>query len=136
VTAYVESSALLKLYADEPETAAAFALIHEHEAWTTGRHTLVEVRRNLVRMLAAADLAAARAAFDVDWRRMLVVELDRVVCNAAARLAETTGVRSLDALHLGAAEVAGAAGGLPLITFDHRLADVGRSLGWTVLGAE
>jgi len=136
VTAYVESSALLKLYADEPETGAAFALIHEHETWTTGRHTLVEVRRNLVRMLANSDLVAARAAFDVDWRRMVVVELDRVVCDAAARLAETTGIRSLDALHLGAAEVAGAPDGLPLITFDRRLAQAGRSLGWTVFGAE
>ncbi len=136
MTAYVESSALLKLYVDEPETAAAFSLIHRHETWTTGRHTLVEVRRNLARILADVDLVTAQAAFDVDWRRMVVVELDRVTCDAAAHLAETTGIRSLDALHLGAAEIAGAADGLPLITFDRRLAQVGHSLGWTVLGVE
>jgi predicted nucleic acid-binding protein len=133
VTGYVESSALLKLYVDEPETAAAAALTHQHEAWTTGRHTLVEVRRNLARVLTGADLVAARAAFDEDWRRILVVELDRSACDAAARLAESTGVRTLDALHLGAAEVAGAADGLPLITFDGRLAVAARSLGWRVL---
>jgi predicted nucleic acid-binding protein len=97
------------------------------------RHPLIEVRRNLVRVLAGDDLATAREAFEEDWEKITVVELDHSVCEAAASLAERTGVKSLDALHLGAAEVAGADDGLPMITFDQRVQDVARSLGWRVL---
>jgi predicted nucleic acid-binding protein len=43
-------------------------------------------------------------------------------------------VRTLDALHLGAAERVGGAA-LPFVTFDRRLAAAARRLGWTVLGA-
>lgn len=135
MTGYIDSSALLKLYLDEPESATAFALTHQYDTWTTGRHTLIEIRRNLARLLTGTDLEAARAAFNVDWLRIVVVELDRGACDASARLAEETGVRGLDALHLGAAEIAGAGDGLPLITFDRRLADAALSLGWTVLDA-
>lgn len=130
--AYVESSALLKLYLDEPDTAVAFAVLHEYETWATGRHTLVEVRCKLARMLTGDDLAHARAAFEEDWELMAIVELDRATCDAAASLGERTGVKSLDALHLGAAEAAGAAEGLPLVTFDHRVRDVATGLGWVV----
>jgi predicted nucleic acid-binding protein len=133
VTAYVDSSAFLKLYLDEPEADVAFAVMHEHEIWTTGRHTLIEVRSNLVRLLGGDQLTVARSAFEEDWDRVAVVELDRATCAAAASLAEQTGIRSLDALHLGAAEVAGAVHGLPLISFDRRVRDVAGALGWTVL---
>lgn len=133
MTAYVDSSALLKLYLDEPETPVAFAITHQHETWATARHTLIEVRRNLVRVLAGDELVTARAAFDEDWETITVVELEHAVCEAAARLAEQTGIKTLDALHLGAAEVAGAADGLPVITFDRRVRDVAGSLGWHVL---
>lgn len=133
MTAYVDSSALLKLYLDEPETPVAFAVMHQHDVWTTARHTLIEVRRNLVRVLAGDELMTARTAFDEDWAKIAVVELEHAVCEAAARLAERTGIRTLDALHLGAAEVAGAGDGLPVITFDRRVRDVAYTLGWHVL---
>jgi uncharacterized protein len=133
VIAYVDSSALLKLYLDEPETSVAFAALHQYKTWATGRHTLVEVRRNLARLLTDGALASARRAFDEDWAKVAVVELDRGTCDAAASLAERTGVKSLDALHLGAAEVAGATHGLPLITFDRGIRRAARSLGWLVL---
>jgi predicted nucleic acid-binding protein len=133
VIAYVDSSALLKLYLDEPETPIAFAALHEYETWATARHTLVEVRRNLARLLTGDALASARGAFAEDWEKILVVELDRGTCNAAASLAEQTGVKSLDALHLGAAKAAGAADGLPLITFDRGVRGAAKSLGWLVL---
>jgi len=57
----------------------------------------------------------------------------RRVCERAGDLAETLGVRTLDAFHLGAAERAGA-GALHFLTYDVRQAQAARSLGWTVLG--
>lgn len=52
----------------------------------------------------------------------------------AATVAETTGVRSLDAIHLAAAQSAGGTQ-LTFVTFDLRQAQAARSLGFTVLGA-
>lgn len=131
---YVDSSALLKLYFDEADSARAEELLSADDTWVTGRHTAVEVRRNLARELAGVDLAAARRQFGRDWQNMAVVELTEEVCDAAAELAELTGARTLDALHLGAAKVVGG-GALPLVTFDVRQAQAARSLGWVVLGA-
>ena len=132
MTVYVESSSLLKLYLDEPESDAVAGLL-TGERWTSGRHTLVEVRRNLARVLESGSLEAARRRFATDWERVDVVELGTRVCELAADLAERTGLRSLDALHLGAAESLGVE--IPFVTFDRRLAEAARSLGWTVLGA-
>lgn len=132
MTVYVESSALLKVYLDEPESADAAHLLSV-EGWASARHTVVEVRRNLARVLEGDDLAQVRARFDADWKHVDVIELDELTCELAAELAERTGVRSLDALHLGAAQSLEL--DIPFVTFDRRLADAARSLGWTVLGA-
>jgi uncharacterized protein len=133
VSVYVDASALLKLYVAEPETTTAVELLRR-ESWWSGRHTLVEVRRNLARLLAGPELETAQRAFASDWRATAVIDLDERTCEQAAVLAETTGVRALDAMHLGAAASVGG-GELPVVTFDRRLADAARSLGWPVLGA-
>jgi hypothetical protein len=57
----------------------------------TGRHTFVEARRNLRRLLDGADHADAVAQFTEDWRRVRIIELNEAVCSAAAELAEQTG---------------------------------------------
>ena len=132
MTLYVESSALLKLYLDEPESDAAAELL-SGERWTSARHTLVEVRRNLARTLHGEALAVARERFAVDWERVDVVELDERTCELAAELAEGTSLRSLGAMHLGAATSLDV--DIPFATFDRRLGATARSLGWTVLGA-
>ena len=134
MSVYVDSSAFLKLYLDEPDGERAEALLMEAGEWLTGRHTAVEVRRNLARLLSGSDLASARRQFTRDWENTAVVELTEEVCDAAAELAEATGARTLDALHLGVAKVVGG-GTLPLVTFDLRQARVARALGWLVLGS-
>jgi hypothetical protein len=47
---------------------------------------IVEVRRNLARLLSGRDLAAARAAFADDLRSISIIELDEVTCETAASL--------------------------------------------------
>lgn len=130
---YVDSSALLKLYFEEPDSDRAEELLTADTTWITARHTAVEVRRNLARELRATELAAAQRQFARDWRNTAVVELTAEVCESAAELAELTGARTLDALHLAAARVVGG-GALPVVTFDFRQAQAARSLGWVVLG--
>ena len=132
---YVDASAMLKLYVEEEGSEQARELLSDPTRWTTGRHTRVEVRRNLAHLAAEPDLTTFRSWFEDHWADTTVVELTEVVCERAVELAERVGARALDALHLGAAAEAGE-GRLPVVTFDRRLADAARSLGWTVLGVE
>lgn len=134
MTLYLDASALLKRYIEEPESAACERLLLSDLGWVTGRHTQVEVRRNLARHLGGADHAAARTQFERDFSRMDVVELDVATCSTAADIAEATGARSLDALHLAAAQRAGGAA-LTFATYDLRLAQAARALGFRVAGA-
>jgi predicted nucleic acid-binding protein len=134
VSLYVDSSALLKRYVDEPDSDACNAILSSDPMLVTGRHTVVELRRNLARLVAPADLAGVRAFVEDDLTALSIVELDATTCEAAAAIAELTGVRTLDALHLGAAQRAGGTA-LAFVTYDLRQAQAARSLGFTVLGA-
>lgn len=131
---YVDTSALLKRYVSESDSDVFRDYLIADRSWTTGRHTEVETRRNLARLLTGAGLTRAKQAFDSDWARMNIVELDLVVCGMAGDIAEITQARTLDALHLAAAHRVGA-GTLPLLTADLRQAQVARSMGWTVIGS-
>lgn len=62
------------------------------------------------------------------------MEVDRVTCELAATIAEQTGVRSLDAVHLAAARRAGG-NAITFLTFDLRQAQAARTLGFAVVGA-
>jgi predicted nucleic acid-binding protein len=134
VSLYVDSSALLKRYVDEPDSDVAESLLRSDSSLLTARLTLVEVRRNLSRLLAGRELAAARSAFAADLKVLSIVELDEVTCDIAAQTAEVTGVRTLDALHLAAARRIGGPS-VPFLTFDLRQAQAARALGLTVVGA-
>lgn len=131
---YVDSSALLKRYVSEPDSDLAQAHLDSDSQRLTGRHTLVEVRRNLARLVGPADLASIRRTLAADLESFTIVELDAATCELAATIGETTGVRSLDALHLGAAQRVGGSA-ITFLTFDLRQAQVARSLGFSVLGA-
>lgn len=134
MTIYVDSSAFLKVYLDEADSDAATEMLLSDPHWVTARHTSIEVRRNLSNELSGRDAVAAREQFVRHWQTITVVELDRVVCDAAIDIADVTGLRTLDALHLGALQRVGG-GALPLLTYDLRQAQAARSLGWTVIGA-
>jgi predicted nucleic acid-binding protein len=134
VSIYVDSSALLKRYVDEPDSDTADLLLRSDPSVLTARHTIVEVRRNLARLLDQREASAARSTFLEDVAVLSIIELDAVTCEAAAGIAETTEVRTLDALHLAAAQRVGGPG-MPFVTFDVRQAQAARTLGLTVLGA-
>lgn len=134
MSTYVDSSALLKRYVEEADSTAADALLRADPALLTARHTILEVRRNLARLLSGRELMAARAVFAEDLASFSVIELDEATCESAAMIAETTGVRTLDALHLAAAQRV-ASPGVGFLTFDLRQAQAARALGLTVVTA-
>jgi predicted nucleic acid-binding protein len=134
MTLYLDSSALIKRYVAEPDSDVAEAALLADTEWVTGQHTLVEIMLALPRRLGEAELGVARAAFERDWERSFIVALDDATCRRAAEFGVATGARSLDALHLAAADRAGGRS-VPIVTFDIRLAHAARSLGFTVIGA-
>jgi predicted nucleic acid-binding protein len=89
------------------------------------------VRRNLARLLTGTALIESRAAFAEDVASFAIVELDATTCELAATVAEQTGARTLDALHLAAASRLGTT--LGFLTFDARQAQIARSLGFRLL---
>lgn len=132
MTLYADSSALLKRYVEEPDSDLAVELLVGDPEVVTGRHTVVEVRRNLSRLLEPASATHARAAFAEDLGALSIIELDAATCELAATVGEQTGVRTLDALHLGAALRLGTA--MTFLTFDVRQGHAARSLGFAVAG--
>jgi len=134
MTLYVDTSTLLKRYISESDSELADRILHSDPDLVTGRHTVVEVRRNLARLLTARALTAAKSDFRRDFEAFAVVELDPATCELAATIAEELVVRSLDALHLGCAQRLGS-NEVTFATFDLRQAQAARSLGFAVLGA-
>jgi len=134
VTLYVDSSALIKRYVAEDDSDVAEATLLSDTEWVTGRHTLVEITLALHRRLGDAELGVAKLAFERDWERSFVVALDDAVCRRAIDFGVATGARSVDALHLAAADRAGGRS-VPIVTFDIRLGHAARSLGFSVIGA-
>ena len=130
---YVDSSALPKRYVDEPDSDVADLLLRSDSSLLTARHTIVEVRRNLARLVAGRELASARSAFARDLEVLSIIELDEVTCDGAAEIAEVTGVRARGAVHLAAAQRIGGPA-VPFLTFDVRQAQAARALGLTVVG--
>lgn len=134
MTTYVDASALMKRYIEEPDSALAERWLQADPVLVTSWITLVEVRRNLARLLKGAALSAARAQLDRDLDLFAVVSVDETVCRAAADVGEVLGVRSLDAVHLASAQRLQVTG-LAFLTFDLRQAQAARSMGFTVVGA-
>lgn len=133
MTLYVDSSALLKRYIDEHDSALAVELMASDPVLVTSRITEIEVRRNLARLLTGVTLDRMRQQFAIDLDAFALVALDASTCNGAAAIAEHTMCRSLDAIHIGAARRAGQS--TVLLTFDVRQARTARSIGMSVVGA-
>ena len=132
MTLYVDTSALLKRYVREHDSEVAIHLMSSDPVLVTSRLTEVELRRNLTRLLDGDDLLAARRRARADLDAFALVSLDDATCNEAARVAEQTLCRSLDALHIAAALRTGKS--TTLLTFDIRQAQAARSLGLAVIG--
>ena len=134
MTTYVDTSALMKRYVEEPDSALADELLSSDPVLVTSWVTAVELRRNLARLAPPTELPALRRRVSADLDSFAMVTADEAVCMAGAEIAEHLGLRSLDAVHLASAQRLAVAG-LVFVTFDLRQAQGARALGFTVRGA-
>ena len=127
-TAYIDSSALLKLVVREAETAKLEAYLLECDGLLASRLAELECRR-------AARRAATRARLlqrvDEVLEAVYLLDITRPILDDAAAMSPPS-LRSLDAVHLATALSVGDEG-LALITYDERLAIAARSQGLRVV---
>ena len=133
MTLYVDSSALLKRYIDEPDSDSATLILQSDPVLVTSWITVVETRRNLARLLTGGDRVAALRAAERDFDAMALMTCDGAISTAAAMIGEALGTRSLDAIHLASAQRL-MIESLGFVTFDLRQAQAARALGLRVLG--
>jgi predicted nucleic acid-binding protein len=122
VSLYLDSSALVKFVADEPESAALRAMVGE-ESLMSSEIARVEVAR-AARRHAAEDVG--RELLD----RLFEVELTAEILEAAA-VAQPPELSSLDAIHLASA-LASRDGIDAFVAYDARLAGAAAQAGLKV----
>ena len=132
MTLYVDTSALMKRYIEEPDSDLAAEMMLSDPVLVTSRLTEIELRRNLTRLLSGKVLLGVRRRVQADLYSFALVDLDARTCSEAARVAEQTLCRSLDALHIAAALRCGDS--TTFLTFDIRQAQAARSAGLTAIG--
>lgn len=96
---YFDSSAIVKLVAREPESAALHELVSKGGDTVASALALVEVQR-AVRRVGGGETVLVRARSVLD--RIALIKIDDAILEKAAHL-EPSGLGSLDAIHLATA---------------------------------
>lgn len=122
---YVDSSAIVKLVVAEPESKALRRYLARRQPLVSSALARTEVTRAL---MPSGEEAVTRGQ-DV-LRRVQLLRVNDRVLSEAGRL-EPTELRSLDAIHLASASQLGASVG-QIVTYDERMADAAKAIGWSV----
>lgn len=109
MTVYLDTSSLVKLYLNEPDSEAVAQLVEQADVVVTSVLSYPEARATFTRrvrerLLSSADSAILARQFDQDWEKLVVITLGDELARAAGRLAHRHGVRGGDAVHLASFE--------------------------------
>jgi uncharacterized protein len=135
VILYLDTSALVKLYVDEPGRPAVVDRVEAAVAVATVRVTYAEARAAFARKRreGGLDLKGLRQVverFDGEWAAYNVVDASEPVVRRAGVLAERHGLRGYDAIQLAAAiELHREGGDVSVACFDDRLRRAARREG-------
>ncbi len=122
---YVDSSAIVKLVAQEPESSALRRFLGRRGPLVASALARTEVNRAVFPL----GIRYQRRAGDV-LRRIDLVRINSRVLNDAGHMEPVT-LRSLDAIHLATAALFDTTLS-GVITYDEPMADAARSFGWKV----
>lgn len=138
---YLDSSAFLKLYVDEAESALVRDALKSCRAACIHLIGYAEMRAALGKALRFGRLAADEwphqlTRLEADWSAIRVVGVTEVLVRRAGDLAQAHALRGYDSVHLAAAEAVWRS--IPeadyrVAVFDARLADAARGMGMRVL---
>ena len=105
---YLDTSALVKLYVEEPLSQELTVAVADAEAVATSLVAYVESRAAFARARREARLSAQiyrriEEAFATDWPRYISIEITDLLVKDAGDLAVTRSLGGYDALHLASA---------------------------------
>jgi len=122
---YIDSSAIVKLVIAEPESKALRRYLSRRQPLVSSALARTEVTRAL---LSGGPEAVARG--ETVLRRIQLLRLnDRVLGDAGTM--QPADLRSLDAIHLASARQLGPSV-RQIVTYDERMAEAARAIGWSV----
>jgi predicted nucleic acid-binding protein len=128
----LDSSALLARYLGGPARQVVLDAMAADEDWCASSLALSEVLVLVERVGAfEGERVTLRRAVRDDWERIHVVPVDQACLDRAAELGRTRPVRTVDAIHLAAADRLPRP--LTYCTFDSRQIPVALALGFDVI---
>jgi predicted nucleic acid-binding protein len=138
---YLDTSAFIKLYVDEPNADRVRAAVTEADQIHTHWIAYPEIRAALARLYRmvrqdAETFDQCKRAFERDWDMITSVLPDERILRRAGELAERFGLSGYDSMHLAAAEslrVGQGADSLRFACFDARLNQSAEELGLRLL---
>ncbi len=116
---FLDTSALVKLYVEEPHSAAVREWVDEAEVVAVCRVAYPEAVSVLIRRMRSGDLPKSGygvvfRALRRDWELLAVIDFREV---EAGRLAAKYGLRGFDAIHLSSAMTIASAPAAPDVLF-------------------
>ena len=137
---YLDTSAWVKLYVQEPGSKELRARANKAEAMAASVVAYPEARAAFARLKAQGVSTEAKhhqrlAQLNLDWENLLRIELTSEVVRTAGDLAEVYGLRGFDAIHLASALWLKEKAGTPLnfAVFDQRLRAAAERAGLAVV---
>jgi predicted nucleic acid-binding protein len=135
---YSDTSALIKLYLDEPHSPEVIGLSRSgtivvcRVTWAEAMAALA--RRARERPQEAALVENAKLNFARSWARLAIIEVSQSLVERAGEYADTFALRGYDAIQLAAAQELAIPLAVPLVfaCFDSRLNKAARALGMQV----
>jgi uncharacterized protein len=122
---YLDSSAIVKLVIPEPESPVLLHYVNRQRSLASSALARVEVRRSILDRNSTTRASAESVMDGID-----LISISARVLERAATFRPKS-LRTLDAIHLATAQLLGNQLAR-LITYDARMADAARGLGWAV----
>ena len=106
---YLDTSALVKLYAEEDGSGLVRRVVRDSDVVATSVVAYAEARSALARKSRSREisrpaLTQCKREFERDWLRLHRLPIDETLVRKAGQLAEEHALRALDALHLATAD--------------------------------
>jgi uncharacterized protein len=136
---YLDTSAFVKIYVDEPGAHLIRSVAKGAEILVTSVIAYAEVRSAFARRrrfgdFSAETLARIKSQFERDWPEIETVPIDDQKARRAGEFAEIYRLRGFDAIHLASAEYfQRSLGPMTFACFDADLARAASSCGMTLL---